>query len=73
MKSIVFNESMAMNQIRVSFDENLTHIFGIKSPILWKYNDDNSQCPLCYFRKPKHVSDNEFKHIINLIKTKLNN
>ena len=62
-----------MNQIKVYFDENSDSIFGIKSPILWRYNNENSVSPICYFRKPKHVSDREFENIINLIKSKLNN
>ena len=60
-----------MKQLRISFDDNTTHIFGIKSPILWKHNDDNSMSPLCYFRKPKNVSVVEFADLINFIKSRL--
>lgn len=48
------------------FDKNENKIFGIKSAILWGHSkNSNSTFPLVYISKPKHVSEEDFKLILD--------
>ena len=50
----------------IEFDKNENHIFGIKSAILWG-NDGKCQTPLLYLSRPKHISKDDYKKIIDNI------
>ena len=50
------------------FDRNANRILGIKSAILWGHNTDTNRAfPLLYISKPKHISDEEYKELIDHI------
>ena len=49
-------------------DRNENHIFGIKSAIVWGHsNNTNGSYPILYLRKPKGITDEEYKEIIDAI------
>lgn len=52
----------------VEVDKNKNKIFGIKSAIIWAHsNQTNSTYPLLYLRKPKNITDEEYKELIDSI------
>ena len=58
----------------ISIDLNKEKIFGITSAILWGHiKDKNSITPLIYFRKPKHISQEDFEDMISKINVTFKN
>lgn len=57
------------NKLRsFSFDKNEKHIFGIKSAIVWGHsNISNSESPILYISKPKHISQEEYEELLDSI------
>lgn len=54
-----------INQLdRICYDKNEDKIFGIKSAILWGIRGNN-QFPLLYFSKPKSISEEDYKEILD--------
>lgn len=52
----------------VEFDRNKNKVFGIKSAIVWGHSKDtNGSFPLLYISKPKHISEEEYKELIEAI------
>ena len=50
----------------IEFDRNRTHVFGIKSGILWGHSSEkNCSFPLLYISKPKSVSQEDFELLLN--------
>jgi hypothetical protein len=50
------------------FDKNEQRIFGIKSGIIWGHSKrNNSIFPMLYISKPKNVSENDFKLLLDSI------
>jgi len=48
----------------IEFDKNENHKFGIKSGIVWGYT--KQECyPLLYLSKPKSVSEDDYRDILN--------
>lgn len=61
---------MILNDIRsYDIDMNKTKLFGIKSAIMWGCSKDGSvSFPLLYFKKPKHISNEDYEEVIKFIK-----
>lgn len=49
--------------MKYNFDWNKDGVLGIKSPILFK-EENGKQYPLIYFKKPKHISQEEFENTL---------
>lgn len=49
------------------FDLNTRKMFGISSAILWG-GAGNTEYPVLYFRKPKHISDEDYQDILKNMK-----
>lgn len=50
------------------FDRNKNRIFGIKSGIIWGYsNKSNAIFPLLYLSKPKSISEEDFRDLLDRI------
>ena len=53
------------------FDKNEQRIFGIKSGIIWGHSKKtNEMFPMLYLSKPKNISENDFKLLLNSIDIK---
>lgn len=49
-----------------SIDKNKEQQFGVKSAIVWG-NSNNSTFPILYLSKPRHISEEEFRELIDAI------
>lgn len=48
----------------IEYDKNENKIFGIKSAILWAHTDKGTY-PLVYISKPRHMSREDFKDVLD--------
>ena len=57
----------------IEFDKNEKHEFGIKSTIIWGHsNENNVTYPLLYISKPKHISEEDYRYMINKLEIHMN-
>lgn len=54
----------------IYFDKNEGKIFGIKSGILWA-NTKNSTYPLLYISKPKNLSEEDYRYLLDKIEIEI--
>lgn len=54
----------------IEFDRNKNRIFGIKSAILWGHKGSTA-IPLMYFRKPKHMPQEDFDDLLDRIDVRI--
>ena len=53
------------------FDRNETHIYGIKSGIVWGHSKETNSCsPILYISKPKGVSQEDFELLLDCLELK---
>lgn len=56
----------------IEFDRNRTHVFGIKSGILWANSKKtNGMYPILYISKPKSISQNDFEILLDSIEIRM--
>ena len=49
------------------YDRNRSHIFGIKSAIVWGHSQNTTVFPLLYISKPKNITKEQFEELLNCI------
>ncbi len=53
------------------YDRNRTHVFGIKSGIVWGHGKKGGSFPMLYISKPKHIKQEDFELLLNSINIEL--
>jgi len=59
-----------MGNTKITFYKNKTGVGTMKSPFFVKWESEVNYYPVCYLRRPKGVSNEDWEEIINIIASK---